>query len=242
MPLPIPCANYDPGIPPGRPSLDVARWQVRLNMCQNPALTTPCCLTGNVELVLRGKLVITLPAYSRAASSHTSGVLTCRLLSHFRHTHTPLVVTLPAYSGTARSHTTGVLTRRSSSRGIHHAPRGLVAVLSHVLHGLVVHAVSVTPGVVLLRSSHTALGGLVVRAVFVTPGVVSSRSSDMPCVGWLFSQHPPHLAWSRHDLLTCLCVEKNLQTSYCALPLYLSFPLWNHSLPARLTQFLPSSS
>jgi len=34
------------------------------------------------------------------------------------------------------------------------------------------------------------------------------------------------------------CVEKNLQTSYRALPLYFSFPLWNHSLPARLTQFL----
>jgi len=34
------------------------------------------------------------------------------------------------------------------------------------------------------------------------------------------------------------CVEKNLQTSYCALPLYFSFPLWNHSLPARLTQLL----
>ena len=39
------------------------------------------------------------------------------------------------------------------------------------------------------------------------------------------------------------CVEKNLQTSYHARPLYFSFPLWNHSLPARLTQFLhPSSS
>jgi len=38
------------------------------------------------------------------------------------------------------------------------------------------------------------------------------------------------------------CVEKNLQTSYCTLPLYFSFPLWNHSLPARLTQFLHSSS
>jgi len=38
------------------------------------------------------------------------------------------------------------------------------------------------------------------------------------------------------------CVEKNLQTSDHALPLYFSFPLWNHSLPARLTQFLHSSS
>jgi len=38
------------------------------------------------------------------------------------------------------------------------------------------------------------------------------------------------------------CVEKNLQTSYRALPLYFSFPLWNHSLPARLTQFLRLTS
>jgi len=38
------------------------------------------------------------------------------------------------------------------------------------------------------------------------------------------------------------CVEKNLQTNYHALPLYFSFSLWNHSLPARLTQFLHSSS
>jgi len=34
------------------------------------------------------------------------------------------------------------------------------------------------------------------------------------------------------------CVEKNHQTSDCALPLYFSFRLWNHSLPAKLTQFL----
>ena len=37
-------------------------------------------------------------------------------------------------------------------------------------------------------------------------------------------------------------VEKNLQTSYHALSLYFSFPLWNHSLPARLTQFLRLTS
>jgi len=38
------------------------------------------------------------------------------------------------------------------------------------------------------------------------------------------------------------CVEKNLQTSYRALALYFSFPLWNHSLPVRLTQFLRLTS
>jgi len=51
---------------------------VASHMCQDPALTTPCCSTGSVGSVLRGKLVITLPAYSRAARSHTSGVLTHR--------------------------------------------------------------------------------------------------------------------------------------------------------------------
>jgi len=43
-------------------------------------------------------------------------------------------------------------------------------------------------------------------AVSVTPGVVSSRSSHTPCVGSLFSQYPSRLTWSRHDLLTRLCM------------------------------------
>ena len=126
--------------------------------------------------------------------------------SHFRRTHTPLVVTLPAYSRAARSHTSVVLTHCSSSYGIRHAQRGLIAVLSHVLRGLVVLAVSITPGVVSSRSSHMPLPGLVVLAVFVTPGVISSRSSHTPCVGSLFSRYPSRLVWSHRDLLTRLCV------------------------------------
>jgi len=59
-------------------------------------------------------------------------------------------------------------------------------VLSHALRGLIVLAVSITPRVVSLRSSHTPLRGLVVLAVFVIPGVISSRSSHTPCVGSLF--------------------------------------------------------
>ena len=43
----------------------------------------------------------------------------------------PLVVTLAVYSRAAHSHTSGVLMHRSSSRGICHARRGLVAVLSY---------------------------------------------------------------------------------------------------------------
>jgi len=48
-----------------------------------------------------------------------------------------------------------------------------------------------------------ALRGLVVLAVSVTPGVVSSWSSHTPCGGSLFSQYPSrrslltHLVWAR---------------------------------------------
>jgi len=84
--------------------------------------------------------------------------------------------------------------------------RGLVAVLSHALRGLVVLVVSVMPGVVSSRSSHMPMRGLIVLAVFVTPVVVSSWSSHMPCMGLLFSLYRSRLAWSRHDLLTRLCM------------------------------------
>ena len=147
-----------------------------------------------------------------------------------------------------------------SSRLFSHTLRGLVLLavsitsgvvsswlFSHALRGLVVLVASITPGVVSSRLFSHALRGLIVLAVSVTPGVVSS---------WLFS-HASHglvvlgrdgRSAGHRDREVGLwreiidCVEKNLQTSYCALPLYLSFPLWNHSLPARLTQFLPRSS
>jgi len=117
-------------------------------------------------------LLLALPAYSHFPVS-----------SPFRRTHVPLVVTLPAYSHAAHTHTCGVLTCRSSfsqypsrlacsrrvrftrlawarcSRGIRHTRHGLITVLSHALRGLVVLAVSVTPGVVLSRSSHTPCVG-----------------------------------------------------------------------------------
>jgi len=59
-------------------TIQILQSRAKVTVCQDPALTTPCCSTGNVGSVLRGKLVITLPAYSRAARSHTSGVLTRR--------------------------------------------------------------------------------------------------------------------------------------------------------------------
>jgi len=96
-------------------------------------------------------------------------------------------------------------------------------------------------------------------------------SSHTPCVGSLFSRYPSCPAWSLRGSshTPCVsslfsgsggrsaghgdrevglwreiidCVDKNLQTSYHTLPLYFSFPLWNHSLPARLTQFFRLTS
>ena len=84
--------------------------------CQDPALTTPLGLDRQRRLPWERALLLALPAYSQFPVS-----------SHFRRTHAPLVVTLPVYSRAARR-----------SRGIHHAQPGLVAVLSHALHGLVV--------------------------------------------------------------------------------------------------------
>jgi len=121
----------------------------------------------------------------------------------------------------------GLLTRLAwarCSRGIHHAWRGLVAIFSHAFAWArcscgIRHA---WRGLVAVFSH--ALPGLVVLIRMV----VAAPFHGLREVG----------LW--REIIDCM--EKNLQTSYCALPLYLSFPLWNHSLPARLTQFLPSSS
>jgi len=147
-----------------------------------------------------------------------------------------------------------------SSQLFSHALCGLVALavsitpgvvssrlFSHALHGLVVLTVSVTPHVVSSQLFSRALRGLVVLAVSVTPGVVSSRLFSHALRGLVVLGRDGHRA-GHGDREVGLwreiidCVEKNLQTSYQALPLYFSFPLWNHSLPARLTQFLHSSS
>jgi len=138
---------------------------------------------------------------------------------------------------------------------------------SHALRGLVVLAVSVTPGVVSLRLFSHALRGLVVLAVYATSGMVSSRlfSHALHWLVVLAVSVTPGMVSSQlfsHALCGLVvvgrdgrsagygdrevglwreiidCVEKNLQTSYHALPLYFSFPLWNYSLSARLTQFL----
>ena len=94
-------------------------------------------------------LVVTLPAYSRAARTHTSGVLT-RRSSFSRYPSRPV--------WSRRGPLTRLVWARCS-RGIRHARRGLVTVLSHALRGLVVLAVSVTPGMVSSQSSHTPCVG-----------------------------------------------------------------------------------
>jgi len=137
--------------------------------------------------------IFTLSAYSRAARSHTSGVLTRRSYSHFRCTHAPLVILVvsvtPGVVSSQSSHTPCVCSlfsrypsrpawsRRGPlirlawaccSRGIHYTRRGLVAVLSHTLRGLLVLAVSITPGVVSSWSSHTpCVGSLFVWGLVV---------------------------------------------------------------------------
>jgi len=62
------------------------------------------------------------------------------------------------------------------SRGIRHPWCGLLTVFSHALRGLVVIAVSITPGVVSSRSSHTpCLGSLFLLGVVVAVPVHGSR-------------------------------------------------------------------
>ena len=85
-------------------------------------------------------------------------------------------------------------------------------------------------------------GSILLRPNLFTPGVVSLRySASLYFSGVLQGVVAAPVHGGREiglwrEIIDCM--EKNLQTSYCTLPLYFSFPLWNHSLPARLTQFL----
>jgi len=147
--------------------------------CQDLALTTLCYVTGNVGSVLRGKLVVTLPAYS--CVTHSLAVSVTPSMVSLWSSDTPCLGSLfsQCLSRLAWS-CRGLLTCLAwtrCSRGIRHAWRDLVAVFPHALCGLVVLAVSVTPGIVSLWSSH------------------------MPCMGSLFLRYQSRLAWSHHGLL-----------------------------------------
>jgi len=111
---------------------------IAIDECQDPALTTLCSSTGNVDFVLRSR----------------------HFYSHFRCTHTSGVLTLPAYSDAARTHMPYVGSLSSwyrsrpvcsPSRPYSHALHGLV-VFSHTLRGLVVPVVSIMPGVLFVVS------------------------------------------------------------------------------------------
>ena len=185
-------------------------------------------------------------SYSHFWCTYTSGVLTLQACSHAIRELGVLVVSV----------TPGVVPSRLFS----HALCGLVVLavsvtpgvvsswlISHALHGLVVLTVSVTPGLVSWRLFSHALRGLVVLVVSSRTAWSLRGSPHMSCVHSLFSGsggcstgHGDREVGLRREIIDC--VEKNLQTSYRTLPLYFSFPLWNHSLPARLTQFLHLTS
>jgi len=93
-------------------------------------------------------------------------------------------------------------------------------------------------------SSHTPCMGSLFSRYLSRPVWSLRGSSHTPCVGSLSSGsggrsagHGDREVGLWREIIDCM--EKNLQTSYRALPLYFSFPLWSHSFPARLTQFLP---
>jgi len=216
-------------------------------LCQDPASTSPLwldrqCRLGSAERAL----LLTLPAYSHFRCIHMSGVGS--LFSRYPSrpawslrgsSHTPCVGSLfsrypsrPAWSLCGSSHTpcVGSLFSRYPSRpvwflrGSSHTPSVVSSRLfSHALHGLVVLVVSLTPGVVSSQLFSHALRGLVVLG----RDGRSAGHGDREVGLWRAIKD---------------CVETNLQINYRALPLYFSFPPWNHSLPARLTQFLHSSS
>ena len=135
------------------------RWR-----CQDPASTSPLGSTGNVGGAVAHGVLLTLPAYSHFGRPHTPscglvvlavsvmpGVVSSRLFSHaFAWAH--------------------------CSRGIRHTRRGLfTALLTCLCVGSLFSQYPSRLAWSLRGSSHTPLRGLVVLAVSVTPGVVSSR-------------------------------------------------------------------
>jgi len=233
--------------------------------CQDPASTSPFVSTGNVGGVCSASGpthtsgVLTLPAYSHFRRTRTPCVSS--VFSRYP--------SRPAWSLRGSSHTpcVGSLFSRYPShpvwslRGSSHTP----------CVGSLFSRYPSRPAWSLHGSSHTPCVGSLFSRYPLRPVWSLRGSSHTPCVGSLFSRYPSRLAWSLRGSshMPCVgslfsgsggrsaghgdrevglwreiidCVEKNLQTSYRALPLYFSFPLWNHSFPARLTQFLRLTS
>ena len=109
-------------------------------------------------------VLLTLPAYSQFVHPHTS----LRGLVVLAVSVTPGVVSSRLYSHT--------FAWARCSRGIRHARRGLFAtLLTRLCVGSLFSRYPSRPAWSLRRSSHMPFHGLVVIAVSVTPGVVSSR-------------------------------------------------------------------
>ena len=117
---------------------------IAIDECQDPALTTLCSSTGNVDFVLRSRHF-----YSHFRYTHTSGVLTLPAYSHAAYTHMPCVGSLSSWYRSRPA--------CSPSRPYSHALHGLV-VFSHTLRGLIVPAVSIMSGVLFVASvlTHSA--------------------------------------------------------------------------------------
>jgi len=135
-----------------------------MTRCQDPASTSPLGSTGNVGGAVAHGVLLTLPAYSHFGRPHTP---LCRLVVH------AVSVTPGVVSSRLFSH---AFAWARCSGGIRHARRGLFAApLTRLCVGSLFSRYPSRPAWSLHGSSHTPLRGLVVLAVSVTPGVVSSR-------------------------------------------------------------------
>ena len=140
-------------------------------------------------------------------------LLTLLAYSHFGRPHTPLrglvVLAVSVTSGLVSSrHFSHVFEWDRCSRGIRHAWRGLfAALLTRLYVGSLFSRYPSRPAWSLRGSSHMPLCGLVVLAVSVTPGLVSSRLFSH-AFAWACCSRGIRHAWRGLfvALLTRLCV------------------------------------
>ena len=228
-----------------RPIQDIERAYMTLaqgTQYQDPASTSPFVSTGKVGGVC-----------SSSGPTHTSGVLTLPVYSHFRLTRTPCVSSVfsryPSRLGWSlggSSHTSWV--GSLFSRYPSHLAWSLCSSSHTPCVGSLFSRYSSLPAWSLCGSSHTPCVGSLFSRYLSHPAWSLRGSSHTPCMGSLFSRHPSRPAWSLRGSshTPCVgslfsgsggrsaghgerevglwreiidCVEKNLQTSYRALPL-----------------------
>jgi len=136
----------------------------RTGRCQDPASTSPLGSTGNVGGAVAHGVLLKLLAYSHFSRPHTP----LRGLVVLAVSITPGVVSSRLFSH--------AFAWARCSLGIRHARCGLfAALLTRLCMGSLFSRYPSRTAWSLRGSSHTPLQGLVVLAVSVTPGVVSSR-------------------------------------------------------------------